>query len=51
DLSSGMSQQTFARLLTFEKGCQFCKTEEKLLTIYWIPGVHSCNDCMFSEFL
>ncbi|CAG8609684.1 3753_t:CDS:2, partial [Dentiscutata heterogama] len=46
---SGMSQQNFARLLTFEKGCQFCKTKEKPLTIYWIPGVRSCSDCMFPK--
>ncbi|CAG8550697.1 22042_t:CDS:2 [Dentiscutata erythropus] len=26
---SGISQQGFARLLTFEKGCQSCKTKEK----------------------
>ncbi|CAG8741677.1 460_t:CDS:2 [Dentiscutata erythropus] len=44
---SGMNQHTFTRLLTFEKGCQFCKTKEKALTIYWIPGVRSCRDCMF----
>ncbi|CAG8725582.1 7077_t:CDS:2, partial [Dentiscutata erythropus] len=46
---SEMNQQTFARLLTFEKGCQFCKTKEKPLTIYWIPGVRSCQNCMLSR--
>ncbi|CAG8473437.1 25249_t:CDS:2 [Racocetra persica] len=48
-----MRQQTFARLLTFEKGCQFCKTKLRTCTIYWIPGVRSCKECMvpraFSE--
>ncbi|CAG8491265.1 12687_t:CDS:2 [Dentiscutata heterogama] len=48
---SGMNQQTFTRLLTFEKGCQFCKNKEKTLTIYWIPGVRSCQDCMFPRII
>ncbi|CAG8588252.1 22150_t:CDS:2 [Dentiscutata erythropus] len=43
---SSMNQKTFTRLLTFEKGCQFCKNKEKPLAIYWIPGVRSCKDCM-----
>ncbi|CAG8732259.1 hypothetical protein C2G38_2226062 [Gigaspora rosea] len=49
DPPAGMNQQTFARLLTFKNGCQFCKTKEKTPTIYWIPGVRSCRDCMLQR--
>ncbi|CAG8668026.1 10279_t:CDS:2, partial [Racocetra fulgida] len=37
DPPTGMNQQTFARLLTFKNGCQFCKTEERTPTVYWVP--------------
>ncbi|CAG8490635.1 21387_t:CDS:2, partial [Dentiscutata erythropus] len=46
DPPEAMTQKTFAKLLTFEKGCQFCKTKEETLTVYWIPGVRSCFECM-----
>ncbi|CAG8459990.1 8838_t:CDS:2 [Scutellospora calospora] len=43
----GINQQTFARLLTFKNGCQFCKTDERTPTVYWVPGVRSCRDYTF----
>ncbi|CAG8672176.1 7582_t:CDS:2, partial [Dentiscutata heterogama] len=49
DPPARMNQQTFSRLLTFQNGCQFCKTKEKTPIIYWIPGVRSCRDCMLQR--
>ncbi|CAG8722859.1 14026_t:CDS:2 [Cetraspora pellucida] len=49
DPPAGMNQQTFARLLTFTNGCQFCKDKNDMLIVYWIPGVRSCKNCMLKR--
>ncbi|CAG8509303.1 22567_t:CDS:2, partial [Dentiscutata erythropus] len=49
DPPKGMSQKRFVQLLDFGKGCEFCKSIEKKVQIYWPAFVRSCKDCIFKK--
>ncbi|CAB4483080.1 hypothetical protein RhiirA1_409392 [Rhizophagus irregularis] len=46
DPPKGLSEQKFSRLLNFENGCEFCKSKDKRIQIYWVACVRSCKECL-----
>jgi hypothetical protein len=46
DPPKGLNEQKFSRLLNFENGCEFCKSKDKRIQIYWVACVRSCKECL-----